>query len=66
MLKKVNAIEPGNPSYLVKNADYNTKTDEIEKKILDHDHNNKHIITQEFNKLKAGNFTARCSRKDAV
>ena len=59
-LKKLmlfNAIDDTNN--LVKKADYKIKVAEIEKKILDHDHNNKYIATQEFNKLTAETFTAR-------
>ena len=37
---------------LVKKTDYNTKNNEIEKKITDHSHN-KCITTPEFNKLTA-------------
>ena len=48
-----------NVSNLVKKTDYNTKISEIENKIAtDHDHD-KHIPTQEFNKLTLENFTAR-------
>ena len=39
--------------------DYNTKINEIEKKIIDHDHSNKYTTTPEFIKLTAKNFTAR-------
>ena len=38
------------PVIQFKKFDYNTKIDEIEKKIIDHDHE-KYITTQEFNKL---------------
>ena len=41
-----------------KKTDYNTKIDEIEKKITDHGHD-KYITTPEFNKLTAENFAAR-------
>ena len=34
----------------LKKADYDTKIEETEKKILDHNHEN-YITTQEFNKL---------------
>ena len=48
-----------NVSNLIKKTDYNTKISEIENKIAtDHDHD-KHITTQEFNKLTLENFTAR-------
>ena len=42
-----------------KKTDYNTKINEIEKKITDHDHSNKYITTLEFNRLTAENFAAR-------
>ena len=42
-------------STLVKNADYDTKIVKIEKK-LDHDHSNKYITIQEFNKLTTDSF----------
>ena len=38
-----------------KKTDYNTKINEFEKNITDHDHD-KYIITPEFNKLTAENF----------
>ena len=41
-------------SNLVKETDYNTKINEIEKKITDHKHD-KYITTPEFNKLTAEN-----------
>ena len=44
---------------LFKKTDYDTKIDEIGKKITDHDHNNKYITTQEFSKLTARNFASR-------
>ena len=40
-------------------TDDNTKINEIEKKITDHDHSNKYITTPEFNKLTSENFAAR-------
>ena len=51
-----------NTKYLVlviqsKKTDSNTKTNEIEKKITDHNHN-KYITTPEFNKLTSENFAA--------
>ena len=45
-----------------KKSDYNTKINEIEKKIADHDHSNKFITTQEFNKLTLDNFAARLAQ----
>ena len=60
MVKKVNNMKTTytNTSDLVKKADYDTKSGEIEKKILDHN-SDKFITTQEFNKLTADNFAAR-------
>ena len=40
----------------LKEADYNTKIEDIEKKIPDHD---KYITTLEFNKLRTENFAER-------
>ena len=45
---------------------YNTKINEIKKKITDHDHD-KYITTQEFNKVTSKNFAAQAylaSKKD--
>ena len=55
--KKVNAIQTTGSSDLVKKADYKTKIGEVEKKMLDHDHD-KYITTQEI-KVTANNFAAR-------
>ena len=54
------AVENKIPSVsnIVKKTDYNTKINEIEKKITDHDHD-KYITTPEINKLIAENFAAR-------
>ena len=54
------AVENKIPSVsnLVKKTDYNTKINEIEKKITDHNHD-KYITTPEFNKLTSENFAAR-------
>ena len=49
LVKKANAIPVDDANNLVIKADYNTKIAEIEKKTLDHDHNDKYITTQEFN-----------------
>ena len=57
-LKKVNAIQTTDTNNLVKRADYNTNLLKLKKK-LDHDHHNKYITTQEFNRLTSENFTAR-------
>ena len=57
LVKKVNAIQVTHAGNLVKKADFNTKSAEIENKIdLD---NGKYITTQEFNDLMAENFVAR-------
>ena len=42
-------------------TDYNTKINEIEKKITDHDRD-KYITTPEFNKLTSGYFAARLAQ----
>ena len=47
----VNTIQTTSTSNLVKKADYDSKIDETEKKITNHDHH-KCITTQESNKLK--------------
>ena len=49
-------------SGLVKKTEYDTKIDEIEKKNNDHDHNNKDMKKQKFNKLPAGIFAARLKK----
>ena len=54
-----------NVSNLVKKTDYDTKVNEIEKKITDHKHD-KYITTPEFNKLTAENFTARLAQANLV
>ena len=46
-------------SIQLKKPDYNTKITEIEKKNFDHNHRNRYITTQEFNKLIRENFAAR-------
>ena len=43
-------------------ADYNTTINEIEKKITEHDHSNKYITTQEFDKLTSENFASRLAQ----
>ena len=55
----LNAIKTTDTTDLVKKADYDTKIGEIEKKITDHDHDDKYITRQEFNKLTSENFAAR-------
>ena len=46
---------------LVKKTNYNTKINEAENKISDHDHD-KYITTPEFIKLKAENNVARLAQ----
>ena len=53
--------EISNVSNLVKEADYNTKISEIEKKVTDHNHD-KHFTSPEFNKLTAGKIAARLAQ----
>ena len=43
---------------LVKKTNYNAKISEIEKNVIDHDHD-KYITTSELNKLITENFTAQ-------
>ena len=51
-----------NVSNLVKKTDQSTKISEIVNKVTtDHDHD-KHVATQEFNKLTAEHFTARLAQ----
>ena len=45
----------------MKKTDYNTKINEIENKIIDHDHD-EYITTPEFNKLTSQNFIARLAQ----
>ena len=56
LVKKVIVIQTINTSDLIKEADYNTKINEIEKKIPDHD---KLITALEFNQLTAEDFASR-------
>ena len=50
-LKRMNIIK----------TDYNTKINEIEKKITDHDHD-KYITAQGFNQLTSEDFTVRLAQ----
>ena len=53
-------------SNLVKNTDYNTKMNEIEKKIADHDHH-KYITTPDINnKITTENLAARLLQANSV
>ena len=58
-LKRLILFRPSMSTIQSKKTDYDTKIGEIDKKIINHDHNNKGITTQEFNKLKSENFAAR-------
>ena len=51
LVKNVIAIQTIDASDLVRITECNTKINDIEKKINDHDHSNKYITTQDFNKL---------------
>ena len=55
LVKKVNARQTTDNSYLVEKTDYNTKINEISKKKLNHD---KYYTTPDFNKLTSENFAA--------
>ena len=61
------AVENKIPGFsnLVKKSDYNTKINEIEKKITDHSHD-KYITTPEFNKLTSENFAARIKQANVA
>ena len=48
LLKKFNSIQTNDTIDLVKKTDYNTKINEVEKKITDH-HYDKYTTTQQFN-----------------
>ena len=61
-MMKVNGIKTTDTSDLLKKADYNSKSSKIVKKTNDHDHSNKNITTQEFNKLTSENFDARLTQ----
>ena len=54
-----------NVSNLVKETDYGTKVNDIEKKIDDHSHDI-YITTPEFNKLTAENFAARLAQANLM
>ena len=56
LVKNVNSFQTTDASNLVKETDYNTKINETENKINDHDHT-KYITIQEFNELTSENFT---------
>ena len=48
LVKKVNSIQTNDTIDLVKKTDYNTKINEVEKKITDHRYD-KYTTTQQFN-----------------
>ena len=53
-------------SSLVKKTDYNTKISDIEKKIIDHNHD-KYITTPELNTMAASTFNVRLTAQtDAI
>ena len=52
-------------SSLEKKTDYNTKINDIEKKVTDHDHV-KYITTSEFNKLTTENFAGRLAEANVI
>ena len=52
-------------SNLVKKTDYDTKINEIEKKLADHKRD-KYITAPEFNKLTAENFAAKLSQANLI
>ena len=54
-----------NVSNLVKKADYNTKTNESEKKFTDHDHD-EYITTPKFSKLTSENFAVRLAQANSA
>ena len=60
--KVINTINTTDTSHLVKKKpDYNTKINEIGKKITDHDHSNKYITAQEFNQVNFIKFCCKIS-----
>ena len=59
LVKTFNAIQTSDTSNLVKKTGNDTTISKTEKKITDHDDNNKYITTQKFNKLYSENFAAR-------
>ena len=65
MVKRVNNTNTTDTSDLVKKTGCNTKINETQKKITDHDHD-KCITTQEFNKLTSDNFTVRLAQANLV
>ena len=58
-LKKLMLFRPSMPEISLIKTGYDTKITEIEKKITDHDHNNKYLTTQKFKKWTAKCFPGR-------
>ena len=57
LLKRINCIQTNGTSNLVKKAaDYNSKTDALEKKITEHD---KYVTSQEFTRLKQADLESK-------
>ena len=54
-----------NVSNLIKKTDYDTKVNEIEKRITDHSHD-EYITAPEFNKLTVGKFAVRLAQANLV
>ena len=50
---------------MLKRTEYNTKINEIEKKISDHSHD-KYVAIPEFNKLTAKNFASRLAQANLI
>ena len=62
----MNPIQTAGSRTLVKEADYNRKISEVEKKKLDHDHSNKYFSSQEINKFTSDNFAVRLKQSDVA
>ena len=57
LLKRINCIQTSGTSNLIKKADdYNSKTDELGKKITEHD---KYVTGQEFTRLKQADLESK-------
>ena len=61
MVKKLSIMQTTDTGNLVQKTGYNTKINELEQKITDHDHD-KYITIQELNKLKSEYFAARLAQ----
>ena len=64
-LKKVNNITTTDTRNLSKKTEYNTKINEIETDVTDHNHD-KYITTQKINTLTSENFAARLAEVNLV